>query len=325
MVLARLEMPVPFAMRSVNAWLDVADRTLVDCGPRTDGGWAALVSGLAAHGLAPKDVRRVVLTHGHVDHYGNLARLQDANPELQAFVHRTERAWIEDYGATRAERFLAYEDALVRCGLSEPELDVLAAGYHVLSEMGEPARIHGDVPATLELDGARWTTIPVPGHSPGSLAFFEPGSGTLLSGDTLLEKVTTNAVCLAADEEDALFQYRNSLKRLAATKARRVLPGHRAPFGDATESLNDSVRRRAEGTSGAAAVAARHEANIAARGDRVQGLLSEEPRTVRALVAMLFRDVEVDLFLGCSELLGHLRELERAGRATETDDGRWRV
>lgn len=300
-------MPVPFAMRSVNAWLDVSDRTLVDCGPRTDEGWSALLAGLASHGLAPRDVRRVVLTHAHVDHYGNLARLQAANPDLEALVHRSERAWIEDYGGTRKERFLAYEDALKRCGLSEPELDLLAAGYHVLSEMGEPAKVTGEVPAHVDLDGARWTTVPVPGHSPGSVAFFEPVSGRLLSGDTLLEKVTTNAVCLATDEEDALFQYRNSLKRLAATRARHVLPGHRAPFDDA------------------AAVAARHEANIAARGERVRELLSDEPRTVRALVAMLFRDVEVDLFLGCSELLGHLRELGRVGQAREDDDGRWRL
>lgn len=302
-------MPVPFAMRSVNAWLDVDGRTLVDCGPRTDEGWAALVQGLAAHGLAPKDIDRVVLTHGHVDHYGNLARLQEANPALEAVAHAGDRDWIERYAFGREERLHAYRPALVRCGLSDGELRRLEKGYAMLTRMGEAARVHDEVRPrdTFDLAGARFEAMHVPGHSPGCVAFLDRAGGTLVSGDVLLERVTSNAVNLAHDEQDALARHRASLRGLAATKALRVLPGHRDPFDDAS------------------AVADRHLADIAARGERVHALLGREPQTVRALVAGLFRDLDVDLFLASSELLGHLRELERAGRAREDADGRWRA
>lgn len=300
-------MPVPFAMRSVNAWLALGPDgpDLLDCGPCTPEAWDALVAGLAGHGVAPRDVRRVVLTHGHVDHYGNAARLRRESPDLEVLVHPADRAAIEDYEGARVARKEVYAAALERCGLSEKEMRRLDRGYDALSAMGEGARVDGDVPADgeVEIAGARWRTLHVPGHSPGCVAFLR--DGVLVSGDVLLEKVTTNAVNLAPDEQDALRLHRESLRRLASTGAGRVLPGHRAPFGDAR------------------AVAGEHLANIAGRAERVAELLGPEPQSVRALVGGLFRDLDVDLFLACSELLGHLRELERGGCAVERSDGRW--
>ncbi|HLE96058.1 MAG TPA: MBL fold metallo-hydrolase [Candidatus Thermoplasmatota archaeon] len=307
--LHRIEMPVPFAMRSVNAWLSLDEdgATLVDCGPRTPDGWEALVAGLHAHGVRPADVTRVLLTHAHVDHYGNLARLQRGNPSLRAFVHPADRGWIEDYEGGRRMRFDAYGPALERCGLDERDMRRLAKGYEILATMAEAAAVHGTLEPGTSVHVARadHEVIHVPGHSPGCVALHDPLDSTLLSGDVLLERVTTNAVCLADDERAALRDHRASLRRLAATDARHVLPGHRDPFDDARK------------------IAEEHETNIAARGERVFGLLTTEPQSVRSLVRGLFRELEVDLFLACSELLGHLRELERAGRAVERSDGRW--
>src|SRR5579875_3381586 len=59
-------------LRHVNAYAVADDDgvTLVDCGWKAGDVEEALDEGLAEHGLALSDVRRVAITHVHHDHYG---------------------------------------------------------------------------------------------------------------------------------------------------------------------------------------------------------------------------------------------------------------
>jgi len=68
----RIELPTPFPVGPVNAYLIEGDPlTLVDAGPKTPEVQAALEAGIGATGRRIEDIRRVILTHGHVDHFGN--------------------------------------------------------------------------------------------------------------------------------------------------------------------------------------------------------------------------------------------------------------
>jgi hydroxyacylglutathione hydrolase len=71
----------------------------------------------------------------------------------------------------------------------------------------------------LELDGTRIQVIPVPGHSPDSIAFHFDGN--LVSGDTLFNGTVGN--CYTGDYET----YFSSLKKLLALPPEtRILAGH---------------------------------------------------------------------------------------------------
>jgi hypothetical protein len=66
---------LPFDLLSSFAFLeDDGSVTLVDCGLKRAP--ARIVAGLAAIGKAPGDVRRIVLTHAHIDHVGGLAEIR---------------------------------------------------------------------------------------------------------------------------------------------------------------------------------------------------------------------------------------------------------
>src|SRR5437764_738671 len=71
----RISVPVPFADAGgpVNVYAIEEDDgfSLFDSGTGTPEGEAALREGLARSGLAIPSLRRVILSHGHVDHYGN--------------------------------------------------------------------------------------------------------------------------------------------------------------------------------------------------------------------------------------------------------------
>src|SRR5882724_7696767 len=78
----RIETPVPFmeAGGPANAYAieDLGGGfTLFDCACGTDEGLAALRSGLVACGLDVKALNRIVVSHGHVDHYGNAQTLSE--------------------------------------------------------------------------------------------------------------------------------------------------------------------------------------------------------------------------------------------------------
>jgi len=71
-----ISIPTPFPVGPVNAYLLPEEPvTLVDTGPKTAAARAALEQGLAAAGVPLRAVRRIILTHGHTDHFGLAATL----------------------------------------------------------------------------------------------------------------------------------------------------------------------------------------------------------------------------------------------------------
>src|SRR5947199_268678 len=94
MDLHRLELPPPFPVGPVNAYLLRGDPlTLVDTGPKTVEAQTALERGVAAAGARLKDIRRILLTHGHTDHAGNAAWVAQRSG-APVHVHEGDRAKV---------------------------------------------------------------------------------------------------------------------------------------------------------------------------------------------------------------------------------------
>ncbi|MGH3118829.1 MAG: MBL fold metallo-hydrolase, partial [Gaiellales bacterium] len=194
----RLVLPLPFpGLHRVNAYLlkDDADATLIDCGindpsEEHDHGWDDLAAALAACDTQPTDVKRLVITHPHIDHYGMAARLVETTG-CELWMHRHSDSELEMYrdpdSAIRKLREL-----LAGHIASAEELDELTA-----FEDWRPF-ISGVVEANRWLDGGEafiaagrtWYIVHVPGHSPGHICVWNPERRILVSGDHLLPEIT---------------------------------------------------------------------------------------------------------------------------------------
>ena len=87
-----------------NSYLIVGDEpTLIDCG--SSEGYAALKRDLQSFGYAPKDIRRVIATHGHWDHLSGTAQLREES-DAQLFLHPAECEQDETGDAERTAAFL---------------------------------------------------------------------------------------------------------------------------------------------------------------------------------------------------------------------------
>ena len=86
------------------------------------------------------------------------------------------------------------------------------------------------------------TTVQTPGHTSDHVAFFEPASGALFTGDTVLGRGTS-----FIDPPDGdLVQYLRSLRRLLDLDPRSIYPGHGPTVLRAREKLLEYLAHREE-------------------------------------------------------------------------------
>ncbi len=190
------------------------------------------LNALASIGYSLDDVGKILVTHFHPDHIGALGVLSRASgAELLASpmtVEQTPGVW----GPSMAKYHARIMDQCRDHGLPG---QVIAALDH------EPAMagIGVDVPETISViddleviafAGINWKIILTPGHADGHLSLFDEHSGSLISGDHLLERITPAVGVFPDHSTNPLSLYLESLRRIQTLEVDSVLPGHGAEF-----------------------------------------------------------------------------------------------
>jgi len=297
--IARLEIPTPYPVGPVNAYVVFGRRlTLIDTGPNTDEGEAALIDGLRALGVAPEDVDQVVITHPHVDHHGGLDRFLRRNPRAQVVAHVGAAPF---FGGSPGGRLGFYRQWLKETGLPAPAIPIALEVLRRLGELEPKARPgrwlqDGDL---ITMGDGTWRVLHTPGHSGSQVCLYHEPSGIMFTADHVLPQVSSNAIIEpppvpGAGRPRTLVQYLDALRRVAALPVHLALPGHGRPFTD----LQALVHER-----------------LALHGQRLQQLLERlvmGPATVFELAQALFPQATggQQLVLALSEVQGHLDVLE---------------
>jgi glyoxylase-like metal-dependent hydrolase (beta-lactamase superfamily II) len=309
-----LELPTPFPVGPVTVYL--ADTpgeslTLIDTGPCTPETRAALDAGLAELGYSPSDLKRIVVSHAHADHFGLAADLVAASG-AQLLTHPWNEPALADYEADRQQRTTFYAELLRQAGVPA---EVMAVVNQVTRGFGRFARpVHVDVPLNdgdvLRLAGADWRVLHTPGHAAGLICLYEPEGRTLLSSDHLLADISSNPLVEPpppgqTERPRSLALYRASLERVAVLDVDRALPSHGPVIHDVAGLVAQRLRFHRR------------------RADRVLAAVLQGARTTWAVTERLFPDKSpLDIFLAVSEVIGHLDLLEIEGQiVAETAQG----
>ena len=256
-----------------------------------------------------EDVERVLLTHGHQDHFGLGARIERAG-KARLMGGRLDRG---HFRGARNGRFLL--DALTRAGFSGVARFTMVAMTAAVDHFAEPLSSWDELVGGEVLPGDGWSVVvrSVPGHTPGSLTFEVPEAGVLFTGDTILRDITPNAI---VDEDPvrpgvafrSVSRYFETLEGIEAGSA-HLLTGHGRRIPDF------------------AAHRSKLEGKYAFRTAQIERVLAGRPKTVAELCERIFPTVRpMDLYLAYSEVLGflmYLEDLKRVERQTGHLRDRW--
>ncbi len=313
----RIPIAVPFSQAggSVNAYLiEEADDGILmfDSGLGTPDAEAELAQGFARAGRRFDEVRRIVISHGHVDHYGAAcAVMERAGKPIPVFAHRADIPKIAESGWRWSDRMLHYGAYLVKLGV--PAEIAAAVGVEVGRSFGMARRIAEVTPLEPgEILHAKHVALEVhhmPGHTPGLLCLYDRSRRLFFSGDHLLEKLSPNPIIeLGLKGEEGVFRplvaYLESVGRLHGMEVELVLPGHGLPFGQHRRVIDGLVQF------------------YRVRQGKAREALAKGPLTGYQVAQALFPGARPrDLFLVVSETIANLEVLEARGEVSRDLDG----
>jgi glyoxylase-like metal-dependent hydrolase (beta-lactamase superfamily II) len=296
----RIEVPTPYPVGPANAYLFPDDPvTLFDCGPNTAAAERALLSGLEAAAIRPEQIARVVISHGHPDHYGLAMRIRERSgarilagamdvPKMidDSMVAATGRLMLQ--AGIPAQQLMDMGDAERRLG----PLRVRIPDAEPLHEGDE-----------LPFDGYGMRVLHLPGHTAGHVCLFDEASGVLFSGDTLLLNISPNPL-MEPDPKDpsvrrrSLVEYLSTLDRLGSMALSAAYPGHGPPIHDPIGLIE------------------RMRVHHRERTEELAALLDDRGRSGWELANELFPSLQgIDNFLAVSEVVAHVDLLIADGRA----------
>ncbi len=220
---------------------------IVDAGWNTDEAWQALCDGLLQAGGSIADVRSVLVTHIHPDHYGLAGRVREESG-----------AWIGLHPADAAmlgARYLEPDDLLARmhvlleeAGVPPAKLPDLTMASMVLRDQvraADPDVLFEDG-RCVEVPGWDLTAVWTPGHSPGHVCFHSEERRLLLSGDHVLPRITPNIGIHSQQAPNPLADYLASLDKVRPLPTDEVLPAHEYRFADLGARLDELIAHHQE-------------------------------------------------------------------------------
>jgi glyoxylase-like metal-dependent hydrolase (beta-lactamase superfamily II) len=228
--------PVPIPMNSLRYVLVYVFATpqgayLIDAGWNTDEAFDALGAGLEQAGFGMADVRGVMVTHIHPDHYGLAGRIRDAS-DAWVSLHPADAALIESRYIEPDELLKMVSRSLTRAGASKQDIEMFGAASMPVREF-----VQATYPDVLLEDGDKpdvpgWNlrAIHTPGHSPGHLCFYLADQRLMLSGDHVLPRITPNISYHPQSGPDPLGEFLDSLDKVAREDVELVLPAHEHRF-----------------------------------------------------------------------------------------------
>ncbi|HMO44674.1 MAG TPA: MBL fold metallo-hydrolase [Rubrivivax sp.] len=321
-----LRMRLPFALDHINLWLlrDHEDSpagrregwAIVDCGidnAATRQAWEQVF----ATQLEGLPVLRVICTHMHPDHIG-LAHWLTERWACRLWISATDwssarwasAAGADAHGGDSAAGFFA------RHGLTDAaSLEKVRARSNYYSSMVPKVPpqyrrlMHG---MDLHIGGHAWQCIAGYGHAPEHMALYCKALNTLVSGDMVLPRISTNVSVMEFEPEaNPLPLYLDSIAALRSLPAGTlVLPSHGKPFTGLHQRIAQLTRH--------------HDERFA---DVLQACAGQA-RSAADLLGVLFKrnlDLHQTTF-AMGESVAHVHALVAAGKLVRvaSDDGVWR-
>jgi glyoxylase-like metal-dependent hydrolase (beta-lactamase superfamily II) len=204
---------------------------LVDSGWDSQESLWALQEGIKTANLKLRDIKKVVITHIHPDHYGLSTKIKQICG-AQVAIHRIDASFIFSRYKDFAALMKKTGEILRQNGAPENELPQLKEASlwmnkYVTPDLPEIKLEDGD---TISNDSFEFEVLWTPGHSPGHVCLYERERRFILTGDHVLYDTIPHVGFNPQSGDNPLGDYISSLEKLERLKVSFILPGHGPVF-----------------------------------------------------------------------------------------------
>ncbi|MGD2065513.1 MAG: MBL fold metallo-hydrolase [Dehalococcoidia bacterium] len=286
---------------------------LVDSGWDSQESLWALQEGIKAANLKLRDIKEIVITHIHPDHYGLSSKVKQICGAPVA-IHRVDAGFISPRYKDFDNLIKKTAEMLRQNGVPENELPQLKEASlwmnkYVTPDAPEVRLEDGD---TVSNDTFEFEVLWTPGHSPGHICLYERERRFILTGDHVLYDTTPHVGLNPQSGDNPLGNYISSLKKLERLKVHFILPGH-GPMFNALGLVIEKILQHHEERKRAIMQALRDGLKTA------YGVAQQIPWMVNEGRSS-FQDLEVwDRRMAVTETLAHLKLLMEEDRVGNVD------
>ena len=234
--LACIKLPLPYSSPAESNVYLLHSRppVLIDTGLGVSASIKMLREALAREKVRPDEIKHIFLTHAHSDHAGAAAHWAReygttiwANPREASRLNGSHAEFITHHLTSVFNRLGVDEKTALKAAQN---FNPQATAYRQQKMDRFEELVDG---FQLPVEDYAITVICTPGHSPGSVSFFENNSNTLFTGDTLLSERTPRPT-LTTDGPDTLYynamiELAQSIDILGNLPDSVVFPGHGPP------------------------------------------------------------------------------------------------
>jgi len=276
---------------------------LIDTGWDSDLALRSLGKELEDAGAGFKDIKQIVVTHAHFDHYGLVGKLKQLS-KAKIYLHHGDQEIFRTRYAVTEEYMRQSEEWFRSNGVPGHELPISRVPFGGLRLSGIPPQPDislsgGETISTGIFDlKVIWT----PGHSPGHICLYEAKHKLLFSGDHVLPVITPNISLPPRSDGNPLGDFLKSLELVRDLDVTTVLPAHENIFHDLPKRIDEILHHHE----------VRNGEIIAALGDgdRTAFEISNYITWMPQLGGVKFRDLMPgDQRAAVSETLAHLRAM----------------
>lgn len=229
--------------------LEAGPPTLVDTGSGVGESNNHLLAGIAAvrheHGeaLNVTDIERIIITHGHMDHFGGAAFMAEQTG-AQVGIHALDRSVLTNYDERVIVATKDLRVYLERAGIGGERRQKIIEMYGFLKQFVRTTHADFSIDEDTELDGMHF--IHTPGHCPGQVCIML--GDTMLAADHILSQTTPHQAPESITAYTGLGHYLDSLRKVAKIDGIALsLGGHEDPVHtvyDRIEAIQQSHERK---------------------------------------------------------------------------------
>lgn len=280
---------------------DAGPLTMIDTGSGYGNSNDHLLAGLETirsefgEAVRPADIKRIILTHGHIDHFGGLPMLME-HTDAEIGIHVLDRRILNAYEERVIVATKALRVYLERAGV-EREFQLKLMEYYGFSKKHvRSLRVDFTLEDGQIIDGMKF--IHTPGHCPGQVCI-EMGD-VLISADHILERTTPHQSPESITNYTGLGHYLDALDRVKQRGGFDLaLGGHEGPIREVYKRI-DQIRES-------------HDRKL----ERVVDVIAQstEPITVSDISKAMYPRVKgFNILLALEEVGAHVEYLDQRGQ-----------